>query len=301
MAKSKNGGSRTYIRGKLGADVYSVGKDGKGHKQQVIRSLAESVANPQTEAQMVGRMIMSTVMQAQSYFAQIIDHSFDGVPAGQPSISEFIRANYALVKDSVGKSIMNTKFSFNNYQEKKYLQGRYLISKGNAADATNIEYKNVPTAFWLKFADVLTFDGLMQQLGITRDDYVTLIAIPEASTGGFSPVQLIRLHPSKTMAGDTVISASNVAQVFDIEANKEPAVSFVAASGDDPAHISIGHNGGDLWTWMYAIITTRKVNDSYTHSTTYLYWEDAQAVRTSDQALATYPIGSQRFLNGGEI
>lgn len=46
MAKSKSGGTRSYIRGKIGADVYSVGKDGKGKRQQVVRSLAEQVANP---------------------------------------------------------------------------------------------------------------------------------------------------------------------------------------------------------------------------------------------------------------
>ena len=91
MAKSKNGGSRAYIRGRIGSDVYSVGKDGKGQKQQVIRSLAVQVANPRTSNQMFGRMIMSTVMQAVSGLSFIIDHSFDGKVKGQPSISEFIR------------------------------------------------------------------------------------------------------------------------------------------------------------------------------------------------------------------
>ena len=76
-------------------------KDGKGKKQQVVRALAETVKNPQTIAQMRGRMIMSTVMQAQSAMAYIVDHSFDGVPAGQPSISEFIRRNYELIKADV--------------------------------------------------------------------------------------------------------------------------------------------------------------------------------------------------------
>ena len=62
MAKSKNGGTRAMIRGRVGSDVYSIGKDGKGARQQVVRSLAEQVANPRTQAQMFNRMIMSTVM-----------------------------------------------------------------------------------------------------------------------------------------------------------------------------------------------------------------------------------------------
>ena len=37
MARSKNGGTRAYIRGRIGSDVYSVGKNSKGYKQQVVR------------------------------------------------------------------------------------------------------------------------------------------------------------------------------------------------------------------------------------------------------------------------
>ena len=66
MAKSKNGGSRAYIRGRIGSDVYSVGKDGMGKKQQVVRSLAVQVTNPRSQSQMFNRMIMSTVMQGVS-------------------------------------------------------------------------------------------------------------------------------------------------------------------------------------------------------------------------------------------
>ena len=87
MAKSPVGGSRAMLKGRIGSDVYSVGKDGKGRRQQVVRSLAEQVSNPRTQAQMEGRMIMSTVMQAVAGLSAIIDHSFDGIANGQPSIS----------------------------------------------------------------------------------------------------------------------------------------------------------------------------------------------------------------------
>ena len=46
MAKSKVGGTRAYIRGRIGSDVYSIGKTSAGKKQQVVRSLAEQVKNP---------------------------------------------------------------------------------------------------------------------------------------------------------------------------------------------------------------------------------------------------------------
>lgn len=133
MGKSKNGGTRSMLRGRVGSDVYSVGKDSAGKRQQVVRSLAESVANPQTSAQMKGRAIMSTVMQAVSALAQIIDHSFDNVPAGQPNVSEFIRRNYALIKEDVAAnpSASNT-FGIVKYGEKGAKQGVYVIAAGSA-------------------------------------------------------------------------------------------------------------------------------------------------------------------------
>ena len=301
MAKSKNGGSRTYIRGKLGADVYSVGKDGKGHKQQVIRSLAESVANPQTEAQMVGRMVMSTVMQAQSYFAQIIDHSFDGVPAGQPSISEFIKANYAIVKDNVGKSIGASLVSFNKYQEKGWLPSKCQLSRGNATPVLHVIYHEAQSQFEIFFGETLTFDALLENLGITRDDYITIVMPTQDMYGAITPLQLIRLHPSKTMEGTTVVTSDNVASVFEMEASVPPDVTFNAAAGGNNAYIAIKRNYGPYWSIYSAVITSRKSGDGYIHSTSYTSMEGGYSTCSSDQALATYPIGSQRFLNGGEI
>ncbi len=110
------------LKGRIGSDVYSVGKDGKGRRQQVVRSLAEQVSNPRTTSQMANRMVMSTVMQAAKYFHDIIDHSFDGTPIGQPSISKFISLNYAELKKGTGL--------YNEYQEKGVKMNPYVLSRG---------------------------------------------------------------------------------------------------------------------------------------------------------------------------
>ena len=133
MGKSTTGGTRAYIRGRVGSDVYSIGKDGKGKKQQVVRSLAETVANPQTQSQMQGRMIMSTVMQALATLRPIVDHSFDGVSGKQPNISEFISRNYGLIKaDIAAHPSSGNLFGLVKYQEKGAKQGQYVISDGEA-------------------------------------------------------------------------------------------------------------------------------------------------------------------------
>ena len=119
MAKSKSGGTRSMIRGRVGADVYSVGRDAKGKKQQIVRSLAETVSNPQTQAQMRGRMIMATIAQALAALRPIVDHSFDNVVGARANLAEFTSRNYALIKSDVATHPSgNNYFGLNKWQEK---------------------------------------------------------------------------------------------------------------------------------------------------------------------------------------
>ena len=296
MAKSKSGGTRSYIRGKIGADVYSVGKDGKGKRQQVVRSLAEQVANPQTEAQMFGRMVMSTVMQAVSAMKPIIDHSFDGIPAGQPSISEFIRRNYALVKaDAEAHPASGNAFGLNKYQEKGVNGGAYIISKGNVAVPSAIAL----TASESKIAITLSaaahkVSDLKAALGMgSGDDYFTLCGICTEG-GSVERFQFVRLRVADTLADSTDITSSNIAQVFALEGNNTPTISI----DNNVITITLAHY---LYMAGVGLIVSRKNADGWQHSTCTLNGGGASMFWNANTALPTYPQGSARFLNGGDI
>lgn len=288
MAKSKNGGTRAYIRGRIGSDVYSIGKNGKGQKQQVVRSLAETVANPRSAAQMAGRMYMSTVMQAVSAMATIIDHSFDGAPKGQPSISEFIRLNYALVKaDAIAHPASDNVFGLVKYQEKGIKKGAWMISHGSVVNPAALTVNTMNGEFSIGLtADTLTMGGLKAALGFGEDDYITLCGINPSK--GF---EFVRAHINPALADATVISSANIASVFTFEGNVAPEVDL----NDNTITvgvIEIGTNCG--------IIITKKENGAFVHSTCKLSNPSSPAF-TSDVALPTYPTGSEAFLNGGDI
>ena len=287
MAKSKSGGTRSYIRGRVGSDVYSIGKNALGKKQQVVRSLAETVANPQTIAQMRGRMIMSTVMQAQSALKVIIDHSFDNVVGIQPNLSEFIRRNYALVKADVAANPSgNNAFGLNAYQEKGVKQGAYIISDGKAAipAAVSIDKANGVITIALS-ASTMTMAGLKSALNFGNEDFLTLVGIDTQGAAEYC-----RYHINQSLADDTAISASNIDSVFETEGNATPAV---AVSGNSIT-ITLAAIANSC-----AFIVTRKVNDGFVHSKavlgagTGLSWN-------ADAALPTYPVGENKFLNGGD-
>ena len=287
MAKSKNGGTRSMIRGRVGSDVYSVGKDGKGKKQQVVRSLAETVANPQTPAQMRGRMIMSTVMQAVSALNPIIDHSFDGYPAGQPSISAFIALNYALVKADVAANPSGgNSFGLVQYGQKGAAQGAYIIAQGQAAVPAALTLNQASGIITIAFgSQALTMANLKSVLGLGSEEYFTLVGIDALGAAEYE-----RFHINSALSDDTVIAAGNLDQIFNVEGN---AAATLAIDGSNIT-ITLASIAD-----CCAVIVTRKTNNGFEHSKAVL-GAGTDFEYTADVALATYPIGQNRFLNGGD-
>lgn len=288
MAKSKSGGTRSYIRGRVGADVYSIGKDAQGNKQQVVRSLAETVSNPQTEAQMRGRMIMSTVMQSVSAMAAIIDHSFDNVPNGQPNISEFIRRNYALVKaDVAANPASGNAFGLNQYNEKGEKIGAYVISSGSANLPTAVAVIALGAGGTITLAsDAVTIAGLKTATGMGSDDYLTMCGYDD--NGVF---QFVRLRINQSLTDATAIDSTNIGNVFTIEGTVNPTISI--ASNVITVKLSASQKGG-------AWIISKKTTSGYEHNEAVLT-TIANPSAPADTALPSYPVGSQRFLNGGEL
>lgn len=294
MAKSKSGGTRSYIRGRVGADVYSIGRDAKGAKQQVVRSLAETVANPQTVAQMRGRMIMSTVMQAVSAMRPIIDHSFDNVPAGQPNISEFISRNYALIKADVAANPNGSNdFGLNQYHESGVKVGNYLVSFGDITLGAN--YIVPSSGFQAQLnsgvaeGDV-TVSALRTALALGADDFITVVGFDEDGAFAFA-----RLHIKDSLEDSAVISTSTPIDSFDVEGVGD--ITMTLASGK--LSIKVGKATQSAMK-NCGIIKSEKTESGWKHNTCVLSG-DGNYEYPEVVTLPTYPVGTEQFLNGGEL
>lgn len=288
MAHSKNGGSRAYIRGRIGSDVYSVGKNGMGEKQQVVRSLAEQVANPRSSAQMFGRMVMSTVMQAVSAMTHIIDHSFDGYPNGQPSISQFIKNNYALIKaDAENHPASSNVFGLNKYQEKGMRSGKYLVSDGNVQLPAAVTVDGTGLTIALT-AGTLTVGGLKAALGLSADGYLTYVGALAAGGITYARVQL-----TTTLADATTITSGNVGSLFTITADQAYGVALAGQSIEITASAEPDVD-------FYGCIVSEKIEGAWKHNRCQLTGNGVPTW-TSSVALPTYPVGAQMFLNGGDL
>ena len=288
MAKSKSGGTRTYIRGRVGSDVYSIGRDAKGKKQQVVRSLAESVANPQTQAQMKGRMIMSTIAQALAVLRPIVDHSFDGLVGARANLAEFTSRNYALIKaDVAAHNASGNKFGLVGYQEKGAKQGCYVVSDGKASLPTALVLTQLTGTVVITLpSDNVTVGGLKAALGLAEDEYFTMVGI---TTAGAAAYERFRINPS--LSDDTAIAAGNVDDIFAVEGNVNASISIAS----NVLSIAIASIAMDC-----AVIISKKVNGAYIHNKAVL-GDGSDFTSTAAVALPTYPVGAENYLNGGDI
>lgn len=286
MAKSKSGGTRSMLRGRVGSDVYSVGRDAKGKRQQVVRSLAETVANPQTINQMRGRMIMSTIMQAQSALKPIIDHSFDNVSGVQPNLSEFIARNYAKIKaDIAANPASGNAFGLVKSGEKGAKQGAYIIADGQAVVPAALALTKTTAVIAITLpSDAVTMAGLKSVLGLGAEEYFTLVGI---NTNGGAEYE--RFHINQDLADTTAISSTNLAQIFNVEGNAQATLA-IASNVISITLSSIAN--------CCAVIVTKKDASGFKHSKATL-GSGTSLDFSADVALATYPIGENKFLNGG--
>lgn len=288
MAKSKSGGTRSFIRGRIGSDVYTIGKDGKGNKQQVVRSLAESVANPRTLAQMKGRMIMSTILQARSGLKVIIDHSFDGLTGALANLSEFSSRNYALIKSDIAANpSTGNVFGLNKFNEKGIKQGAWIVSAGEALLPSAVSLTAASGKMVIALGtNPATIAGLKAALDMTSEEYLTMVGISTADGAFYSRV---RVNPNQ--ADSFEITSVNVADAFAIEGNVVPSFALNGTN----IEVTISDIAGNC-----GIIISRKVDGGFIHNLCQLS-DPANPVWNCDNALPTYPVGANAFLNGGDI
>lgn len=131
MAQSKIGGTKAFIHGKVGSEVYYTDHDLEGEIIQVVKSVPDTVRNPRTAAQNRGRIIMATLYKAVGALAPLVNHSYEGYTVGRPSLAHFFSVNYELIKQDI-EDHPDTDYQFGLVQWKGLFPrpGAYVIAEG---------------------------------------------------------------------------------------------------------------------------------------------------------------------------
>lgn len=156
---------------------------------QVARARNRAPRNPQSPAQMVQRIIMSTVGKAYSMMQEICNHSFEGFEVGQMSQRKFMEVNVGLMRDKVADvlafpvaEVIRTSSAFNFSFKNDYapVLNEYQISAGSLPSVPLISADNgIINTIPLTPGDVTmqtaTYADIVSLLGLQRGDQLTFI------------------------------------------------------------------------------------------------------------------------------
>lgn len=178
-------------RGSVGDIVFSR-LDG----QQVARVRNRAPHNPQSPAQMVQRIIMSTVGKAYSLMQEITNHSFEGFEQSQGSQRKFMEVNVSVLRDvcadvlaypveEVIKTSQLSNFSFKN--DYSPVLNRYMISAGSlpSIDLVHEEAGVSPIISFdpgQKTLQDITYEDIITMLSLQRGDQLTFIQVTADGT-----------------------------------------------------------------------------------------------------------------------
>lgn len=168
-----------HARGKVGDLVFS-----RVNGQQVTRARAAVVKNPQTEAQMIQRILLNTVIQAYSRMSEICDHSFEGIAQGQPSMSAFMKRNLAYLRQYVSDGVnidgltFDDLYAFSPIGSNEFTMNPFIIAAGSLPSVTiaDISALNGAKIAVTASGAALTYEDVITSLGLQRGDQLTFIS-----------------------------------------------------------------------------------------------------------------------------
>ena len=242
-----------HARGKVGSLVFS-----RSNGKQVVRTKADVVKNPKTEAQKIQRILLNTVAQAYSKMQAICDHSFENVKVGQDSMSYFMRQNINALRAKVAEAIasgatMEEIFSFTPLGTALFVPNDYIISKGklpkiDVADASSDETMTALIANG-SYADVI------KAYGGQRGDQLTFVAVVGSSIDNctFKFARII-LDPTDANGNQLPLTTAFLdgSSVNAANPRNEGTITFNAAD------IGLEFTFGDTYMFAAAVIVSRK-------------------------------------------
>lgn len=285
----------------------------KGIKGETIASQkAEKVHNPQTEDQAYQRMCMNTAMKAYSAMKEICNHSFEGVPYGQKSMSAFIQENLYGIKSGFAGVSQALNFGFTA----KGIMGNvaprpFLISKGSLPSPIGIlgfVGRSINWADWKKLT------GMKEGDQLTIVAFISGVDLNEYDEDAQVPFKFVyRRFKFKDTIDDNASVIKGVANA-EIEAevlqniedsgDENLAIIREVQSGPTDFEVNMTYKGAILNAC--AFITSRNVNGVWKRSSANLRWDVQTAGISSlfqyaeQEVIKTYGATPRKFLNNAK-
>lgn len=285
-------------RGKVGDLVFA-----RAFGKQIIRSKAQSVANPKTIGQNTQRAILATVAKSAAALSPIVDHSFANIAYGAESVRHFRKINMAKMRSlylSGQQHVINLTPKGGGF-----LPNPLIISEGSLPSFGVSQASAENVGFFMNGDNVLHPEAS----GCSVSDFLNVY--PYIQGGDQLTLVRVNLVSGTITGGDALFSASYDRIVFapnafdngsdfittgegffnpdklDLTKTTNTQMLSVVEAGSGKL-MGVAHSGNGENPYAVALILSRKVNNSWQRSAQDLYlceWDDFM---DNDSAIKSY-------------
>ena len=257
--------------------------------KQIIKDRVYRIKNPRS------------AMQGLAYKAMkaICDHSFEGVATGQESYSKFMSVNLPLLKTDA--NINGGRFGYPNYKAGVFSAGSYQISDGSLPVAVrptivSVNAENKELKFHIPLTNMAAF---CQDNGLRIGAYQTacvLFPTAQANAYNFGYVRLTMLDDSAE-----AVTRENVVAKIGAKAGGDFRAAVVDYEDGNLAItvIAMGAQANSVSNTYACAINSREGDGIQLRSKA--SFSCVGMTPTSAQAFATWPVGKDLVLNGGQV
>ena len=275
-------------RGSTKSLTFSV-VDGK----QITKDRVEGGKNPRTPAQMSQRCLLYTACTAYSAMKSICDHSFEEITAGSQCMYTFRKENMKQLR--LCKESGNGFFGFSKYRDSGLVPGSYIISKGSlpvsCPDASILSINVANKQISINVTAGISIADITDDMGCKNFGDTCTIALMYPKANGYYGFGAICFTYKQA---ETILESFTV-EVFGDVANATPTFDSSGLTLSVRMKTELAANATADNTYL-AAIASRQVNGNWHRSKA--QFDVQNATPTFEQAIATYPIGERRILNG---
>ena len=269
-------------RGKVGSIVFS-----RNNGKQVTRAKAEKVRNPQTEKQVLQRILLNTISQAYSRMSAITDHSFEGKITPAENMAAFMKRNMNDLRAKISAAVaagqsFSDIFNFTPIGSANFVYNPLVISMGALPKVPVI---SVTSGTGAKTGAVAanTYQGVIDAFNLQRGDQLTFINICEDNLGNkYFYYNRVILNPVDDKGVNLPLSTAFIADGEIVSPSPKNEGSFAALQyAADGITFAIGNTA----VKAAAVIVSREKGDgSWSRSEASLIL-DPQAIEESIDAM----------------
>ena len=267
--------------------------------KQIIKDRVYRIKNPRSAMQMRQRILMTAGGLAYKAMKAICDHSFEGVATGQESYSKFMSVNLPLLKTDA--NINGGRFGYPNYKAGVFSAGSYQISDGSLPTAVrptivSVNAENKQLKFHIPLTNMAAF---CQDNGLRIGAFQTVcILFPTAQANAYN-FGFVRL----TMLDDSAeaVTRENVVAKIGAKAGGDFRAAVVDYEDGNLAItvIAMGAQANSVSNTYACAINSREGDGIQLRSKA--SFSCVGMTPTSAQAFATWPVGKDLVLNGGQV